>query len=213
MDINYFDLVIGGIILLLGLKGVINGFFKELFGLIGIVGGVFVASRVAEDVGTYLSDLIFHFQNQSAVTFTGFLVTLAVFWAIMVAIGLIFKKLSSASGLGMVDRLFGFVLGASKFFLIIAMIAYALNNIEVIRKNLEKPMQNSILFPILVQTGSYIMHMEDAPELKELKKSHQELQEKVSKTINNQVEEHIEKKAQEITKEIKEQIDTQKHGH
>jgi len=213
MELNYFDLIIGGIILLLGLKGIINGFFKELFGLIGIVGGVFVASRVAEDVGVYLSDLLFHFQNQSAVTFTGFLVTLALFWAIMVAIGLVFKKLSSASGLGLVDRFFGFILGASKFFLIIAMIAYALNNIEVIRKNIEKPLHNSILFPILVQTGSYIMHIENAPELKNLKQTHQDIQKKVSQTIDEHVKEEIKEKTQEVKEEIKEHLDVEEHGH
>ncbi len=184
MEVNYFDLAIGGIILLLGLKGVLNGFFKELFGLIGIVGGVFVASRVAEDVGQYLSDLIFHFQNNSAISFTGFLVTLALFWALMITIGFVFKKLSSASGLGVIDRVFGFVLGASKFFLIISMIAYAMNNIEIVRKNIEKPLHNSMLYPILVQTGSYIMHMQDTQQLpKNLKQAQTKIEKKVTKTI------------------------------
>jgi membrane protein required for colicin V production len=52
MDFSIFDLIVGSIILLLGLKGILNGFFKELFGLIGIVGGIFVGSRVANEVGT-----------------------------------------------------------------------------------------------------------------------------------------------------------------
>jgi len=63
MEFNHFDLVIVSIILLLGLKGIINGFFKELFGLVGIIGGIFIASRVGDEVGLYLSDLIFNFEN------------------------------------------------------------------------------------------------------------------------------------------------------
>ena len=38
MEFNYFDIITGAIILLLGLKGIVNGFFKEIFALIGIIG-------------------------------------------------------------------------------------------------------------------------------------------------------------------------------
>ena len=35
MEVNYFDIIVSIIILFLGLKGIINGFFKEVFGQIG----------------------------------------------------------------------------------------------------------------------------------------------------------------------------------
>ncbi|SFV50061.1 Colicin V production protein [hydrothermal vent metagenome] len=148
MDLNYFDIVVGSIILLLGLKGIINGLFKEFFGLVGIVGGVFIASRLSESVGKSLSDLIFHFENSAAINFTGFLVVLATFWVAMIAVGHLLKKLSALSGLGIVDRIFGFIFGAGKFFFILSIISYALYNVKTIRINLEKPLKNSILFPI-----------------------------------------------------------------
>jgi membrane protein required for colicin V production len=53
MDLNYFDIIAAAIILLLGLKGIVNGFFKEIFGLVGIIGGIFIASRFGPDVGQY----------------------------------------------------------------------------------------------------------------------------------------------------------------
>ena len=162
MDFNYFDLVVAVIILLLGLKGILNGFFKELFGLIGIIGGIFIASRVGDDVGTFLNDNIFHFESHAVVAFSGFLLTLALFWLAMVGLGFLFKKLGALSGLGAVDRIAGFVLGSGKFFLIAAVIAYALNNISAVRENIREPMQNSILFPVLVETGGAIMHLDTA---------------------------------------------------
>jgi len=55
---NYFDIVILGLSVLLGLKGLIRGFLKEIFALIGIVGGVFVASRIANDIGTFLANIL-----------------------------------------------------------------------------------------------------------------------------------------------------------
>lgn len=159
MDMNYFDLIAAVIILLLGLKGILNGFFKELFGLIGIIGGIFVASRVGDDVGLFLNDNIFHFDSHAVIAFSGFILVLALFWLAMVGLGHLFKKLGALSGLGAVDRIAGFLLGSGKFFLIAAVIAYALNNIKAIRENLEEPMQNSVLFPVLVETGSYIMQV------------------------------------------------------
>ncbi len=160
MDFNYFDIVAAIIILLLGLKGVLNGFFKEVFGLIGIIGGLFVASRFGDSIGHYLSDAIFKFSNEPAINFTGFLITLAVFWLIMVLIGLAFKKLSSLSGLGPVDRILGFIVGASKFFLIASVIAFAVYNVKAIRTTLDSALKSSVLFPVLVETGGYIMKID-----------------------------------------------------
>jgi membrane protein required for colicin V production len=160
MEISYFDLVAGAIILLLGMKGILNGFFKELFGLIGIIGGIFIASRVGNEVGQYLSDAIFKFENSAAVNFTGFLVTLAAFWLIMVIAGVLFKKLSSLSGLGPIDKLLGFLFGASKFFLIAAVIAHAAYNIKALKATIDPIMQTSVLFPLLVETGAFIMKID-----------------------------------------------------
>jgi len=191
MELNYFDLIVGSIILLLGLKGILNGFFKEAFGLVGIIGGVFIASRFAHEVGSYLSDLIFKFDNDAAINFTGFLATLAVFWAAMIFLGMVFKKLSSASGLGPVDKILGFVFGASKFFLIGSIIAYAVYNVKTIKVNLEKPMKNSILFPIMVETGGFIMKMDPVDSIEEIKKKQDELQEKINEAVIENTKEEI----------------------
>ena len=160
MEINYFDLVSLSIILLLGLKGIINGFFKEVFGLVGIIGGIFVASRAGDEVGKYLNDLVFNFESSSAVSFLGFLTTLALFWMLMVIVGYMFKKLSSLSGLGLVDKILGFIFGASKFFLIAAVIAHAAYNIKALKSTIDSSMGESIVFPIMVETGSFIMKID-----------------------------------------------------
>ncbi len=210
MDINYFDLVAGSIILLLGLKGILNGFFKELFGLIGIVGGVFVASRFSEEVGGYLSDIIFHFDNSAAVNFTGFLVVLAVFWTAMITVGFLLKKLSAMSGLGIVDRILGFVFGASKFFFIVSIIAYAVYNVKTIRQNIEKPLSNSILFPIMVKTGGFIMKMDPVDAVEQVKEHQEELQDKLQEQLNEHIKSEVEentKKIEQNTQELQEKVE------
>lgn len=206
MEFNYFDLVASIIILFLGLKGILNGFFKEVFGLIGIVGGIFIASRTGERVGQLLSDLIFNFQSSAAISFSGFLTTLAIFWLVMIAIGMIFKKLSIMSGLGPIDKILGFVFGASKFFLIAAVIAHATYNIKAVKNSIDDFMSTSILFPILVETGSIIMKLDPVEMSDDLNDSlgidSEEMQKKIDDTIQNSTLDIVEDAKKELQKSM-----------
>jgi membrane protein required for colicin V production len=209
MEISYFDLVVASVILLLGLKGILNGFFKEIFGLIGIIGGIFIASRVGEPFGEYLNTLIFHFEAASAVSFVGFLLALGLFWILMVLIGFLFKRLSNISGLGPVDRVFGFLFGAGKFFLIAAIIAHALYSVKAIHTAIGTKLEGSTLFPILVETGSIIMKIDPTQMTQDLNTTletqTQTLKEQTDQVMQNAAKVEIEKIKttieQNITKE------------
>ncbi len=205
MDFNYFDLVATAIILLLGLKGIINGFFKELFGLIGIIGGIFVASRVGKQVGEYLSNLIFKFDNDAAINFTGFLATLIAVWLVMILLGAIFKKLSAMSGLGLMDKLFGFVFGASKFFLIASVIAFSVHNIKALKTTLDTSLKTSIVFPIFVETGAYIMKMDPSELGKGLNNSLQDANDKLDKSIDENIADNINEIKETIQSKMREE--------
>ncbi|WP_297440455.1 CvpA family protein [Sulfurimonas sp.] len=202
MEFNYFDLVASIIILLLGLKGILNGFFKEIFGLIGIIGGIFVASRVGDQVGTYLNDSIFNFSSEAAVSFTGFLVTLALFWLVMVIVGVAFKKLSSLSGLGPVDKILGFVVGSGKFFLIAAVISFAIYNIKAVRSSLDSALKGSVLFPVLVETGGYIMKIDPVAASDELNASIDKATQSVKETVQENIQSTLQEEANMQIKEI-----------
>ena len=209
MEINYFDIIVSIIILFLGLKGIINGFFKELFGLIGIIGGIFVASRLGNDVGQFLSDLIFNFENSSAVNFTGFLTTLALFWLLMIGIGQVFKKLSSLSGLGGLDQVLGFVFGASKFFFIAAVIAHSAYNIKAVKSLIDdSSLSTSYLFPILTQTGSVIMKLDPIEIGEDINKTTQTLKETASKAMSDEILKEIQKSMPKVTEEISKKSDS-----
>ncbi len=206
MEFNYFDLIASIIILLLGLKGILNGLFKEAFGLIGIIGGLFVASRVGDKVGAYLNENIFNFSNASAISFTGFLFTLAVFWLAMIAIGFAFKKLSSLSGLGLVDKILGFVFAAGKFFLIAAVIAFAVYNVKAIRPHLNSATKGSILFPILVKTGGYIMKIDPSEISSDINTTIDETTQKVKEKIQTNVEEQVKKAVSSAKEQIQHSV-------
>ena len=210
MEFNYFDIVVATIILLLGLKGIINGFFKELFGLIGIIGGIFIASRVGDQVGQYLSNLIFKFDNAAAINFTGFLTTLAIFWLGMVLVGAIFKKLSSMSGLGMIDKILGFVFGASKFFLIAAVIANAAYNIKAVKSTIDSSLSSSKLFPVLVSTGAFIMKVDPTRVSKDINNTIDKTTKTLKQHIQNDINQSIQSKVKEIQERLKEKSKEEK---
>jgi len=202
MEFNYFDLIVAIIILFLGLKGIINGFFKEIFGLVGIIGGIFIASRVGDEVGQTLSDLIFNFQSQAAIGFAGFITTLTLFWLLMIVVGFAFKKLSSLSGLGPVDKILGFIFGASKFFFIGAVIAHSMYNIKAIKSTIDPHLEDSILFPILVETGGFIMKLDPIELSDDINESVKNVQENIENAIDKSASEMVEK----VKKDLKESM-------
>jgi len=160
MDFNYFDVTIAAIILILGIKGFMQGFIKEAFGLVGLVAGVYFASRLAPEAASFIDTNFFHLENDSLLTLIGFLAILILIWLGATILGSIFSKLTNQSGLGFLNRLFGFIAGGGKYFLIFALIVTALSNVTLIKDNLEKYVKDSILFPYLKETGAYLINLD-----------------------------------------------------
>ncbi len=160
MDFNYFDVTISAIILILGIKGFMQGFIKEVFGLLGLVGGVYFASRLSDRAATFIDTNFLHLDNPSLLKLIGFLAILIVIWVSATILGTIFSKLTSESGLGFLNRLFGFIAGGGKYFLIFALIVTALSNVTLVKDNLEKYVNDSILYPYLREAGSYLINLD-----------------------------------------------------
>jgi len=187
-ELNYFDLGAAAVILLLGLKGLLNGFFKELFGMIGIIGGIYVGSRYATESGTFLSEKLFHFDNSAVITFTGFLVTLALFWITMALIGGFFTKLSSMTGHGVIDKIMGLILATTKIFLILSVTVYALSSVKIIQGSVDSMMQESMLYPVLKKTGEVVVQIDPQtfiPEDEQSKEEENKIEQKIDKTIES----------------------------
>ena len=160
MDFNYFDVTISAIILILGIKGFMQGFIKEVFGLLGLVGGVYFASRLSDKAAAFIETNFLQFENASLLKLIGFLAILIVIWGVATMVGSIISKLTSASGLGFLNRLFGFVAGGGKYFLIFALIVTALSNVKLVKDNLEKYVNDSMLYPYLKEAGSYLINLD-----------------------------------------------------
>ncbi|HEY9189661.1 MAG TPA: CvpA family protein [Sulfurovum sp.] len=164
MDFNYFDVTISAIVLILGIKGFMQGFIKEVFGLLGLVAGVYFASRLSEKAADFIDTNFLHLENAALLKLIGFMAILILVWTGATMLGAIFSKLTSESGLGFLNRLFGFIVGGGKYFLIFALIVTALSNVTLIKDNLEKYVEDSVLYPYLKEAGSYLINL-DTSEL------------------------------------------------
>jgi membrane protein required for colicin V production len=161
MEITYFDVVVGTIIIVLGIKGVLNGFSRELFGLVGVVGGLFVAFQIGGMIGQLLNNFIFKFHETKAINFLGFMFTLVIFAFIMNTLGKAFKKhVIAMSGLTPVDKILGFFVGGGKFFLIFSVIVYAFFSVTMIREHFGERMKHGFFFKPMFMTGNFIVHMQ-----------------------------------------------------
>jgi len=202
-NINLFDIIVLSLIVILGLKGLFRGLTKELFGLIGIVGGVFVASRLAKSTGDIINGII-PVDNESTILLIGFIVTLVIFWIIAYILGVVLEKVFSASGLGVFDRILGFVFGAGKIFLLFAIIAYAVSQVKMLHDNLQPKLQNSIMFPLLTQAGGYIIKLDTSNVQKKVSKQFDNVVDSAKNSIEEISKEELKKKAEELKDQLKE---------
>ena len=229
-DLNIFDIVIIGITLVLGLKGLFRGLIKEVFGIVGIIGAIFVASRVSDDIGNLIAPFL-ALENQTTIKLIGFIVALIGFWIIVYLLGIIVSKIFSASGLGVFDRIFGFIFGAAKVFLIFSVIAYALYQVQSFKNAIDDKTSDSMVMPHLLSVGSYIIKLdtssitsniektvdtvvdsakdatssENSP-VKEMKESIEETKKEISNSVESTINEVKKSVQEEVVNKIEESI-------
>ncbi|WP_231563846.1 CvpA family protein [Sulfurospirillum cavolei] len=159
-QIVLFDIISLALVLILGIKGIINGFIKEFFGLLGIIGGIYFASRYAQEAGVAINTHVYTFGNQASLYLFGFITVLIVFWTACIFLGYLIAHALSLSGLGMLDRLAGFAIGCAKIFLVFSVLAITLNSIEFIKTKIEPYVGNSTMFPLFLETGRAIVKLD-----------------------------------------------------
>jgi len=159
-NLTTLDLGLIAFVILLSLKGFFNGLFKELFGLIGIIGGVFVGTRLGHEAGNYINENLLHLENGSVISVTGFLATLIAFWVVMTLIGNLLSTLTEKSGLGSINKLLGFAFAGVKITLILAVITHALLSIKVVESSAEEHIAGSQVIPQLREVGSVIINQD-----------------------------------------------------
>ena len=153
------DIIIISITLLLAIKGFFNGFIKEIAGLIGIIGGLYLASVYYQKVGNYVNENLFTIPNHSAIDLVGFIFVFLGFWIFCVFVGFLFGKILKISALGIFDKLLGLVFAAAKFFILVSIIIALLHKVDFINEKIEKLEKKSELYPVMLKIGQKIINI------------------------------------------------------
>ena len=154
-----FDTIIILITVILAIKGFFNGFIKEIAGLIGLIGGLFLASKFYHKAGIYINDNLFIIKNASAIDLVGFIAIFIGFWIVVVFIGFIINTILRLSALGFIDKILGFIFAGVKFFILISIIITLLYQVQFIKIKIDKFVKNSFIFPICLKTGEKIINI------------------------------------------------------
>jgi len=151
------DIVLILLILLLSFKGYFNGFIRELVGFIGLIGGIFVASRAAGPVGRILHDTI-QMGNMGLMKLLAFLLVLGVIWGGSSFVATIFTALKAAPH-STLSRLLGMGVGGLKYFLIFSLISASLLGNALVRDNFAPQLRSSRLLPTFSRVGASLINL------------------------------------------------------
>ena len=157
--LNGIDLTIIALVLLLSIKGILNGFINELFNFVGIIGGIFVASRVSNPVATFIDKNIIHLQNISLLKLAAFLLIFATIWLASNSISkLLHRKNSKPNAISMI---FAFLISSLKYIFIFALIVSSLSRSSIVKGKMTKTISTSKLYMTLDKIGSNLINISD----------------------------------------------------
>lgn len=155
---NTFDIMMIAVVAILGLRGFLSGFLKELASAVGIIGGVYLSAKFSHFISKFLGDKIDFFAYSPTTDFVSFLIGLIVFMIISKYIILVLANvLLKYESLGSIDRLGGIVISLIKNFVFISIVIFSFSNIDFIKKGIKQYVQSSKIYPISMGVGAKLV--------------------------------------------------------
>jgi len=103
---NWLDILIIVVLILLGVAGLRQGMIRTVFGIAGLIGGIVLAGRYYDDLATRLFPSGAIWGNIAA-----YAIILLATLLVAGVIGWLIAKLVNFAALGWLDRVMGFILG------------------------------------------------------------------------------------------------------
>ena len=160
MGYHIVDLVIVGLVAFLAIKGLVNGFSKELLNFITIVGGVILAARYNSKVIQFINEqnLIPQIPDEFA-KIAGFILIILSIWLLIGFISSIITKLTSKPS-GFLSRLIGYILSAARYAFIFSLIIFGISQSDFFKKSATKFKAETQLFEPMTQIGAQILNID-----------------------------------------------------
>ena len=214
LGFNMFDAVVIGLIVLLSIKGLLNGFTKELFNAIGLIGGLFIASYYKNDLATYLHD---NFLDSLSMPLLSLLSLLAIFIGVFILAKVIYKIIESISNRDYISgasRLAGMLIKMITLYFVFSLIVFGLSSKPQVVNKFKDTLNKSKLYPLLKDSGALILNAHDIfnNTIKGKEKKEPTKESNVTVSENNKTKESKEAIKEKETPKLKEEKkETQEH--
>jgi len=160
MGFHIVDIVIVSLVLFLAIKGLVNGFSKELFNFISIVGGVAAAARYNTTVVDFINaQHIVPTISENYAKIIGFVVILLAVWIVIGLISSIISKLASNHP-SIISRIFGYILSAARYIFIFSLIVFGVNQSDFFKNEAAKLKTETKLFIPMAKVGATLLNMD-----------------------------------------------------
>lgn len=205
--LSYIDIGILVLLILLSIKGIWQGIIRGLASFLGILLGIFFASRFYTDVGEWFAHTIYDFNSTDLNALVGFVILITLIWSVFLLVGEIIFRVLHFTPLAVLDRAFGLAFGFCKAFLLLSIVVFGISQIGWLKNFSQNIEQNSSIFPLMKNLAVHIMNLD---EVQEVAKNLQSPQKNIEATINEQIDkvkepiENVKNEAKNITQEIKE---------
>lgn len=163
--LSYIDIGILILLILLSLKGIWQGIIRGLASFLGILLGIFFASRYYNGVGNWFAQSIYDFNSSDLNALVGFLITITLIWASFLLIGEIISRVVKFSPLAVLDGALGLIFGFCKAFLLISIIVFGISQIGWLKSFSQNIEQNSLIFPMMKNLAVHIMNLKKVQEI------------------------------------------------
>lgn len=201
-SLGYLDFLFLAIVIFISIMGLFKGFAKELCGFIGIILGIFFASRFAHDCGEWLRNNLVDIGNETFDTILGFLAVYLLVWILSFLAGKLLSKLFENMLPKYLNALLGMLFGAIKSFLAIAIILHLAFRLDFLQNLKAHCSYNSTLYSTMDKFASALI---DSKLISNAPKDSQEVKQELE-DMKNQVFEKIQDGSEKIINETKDGI-------
>ena len=160
MGFHIVDIILVSLVLFLAIKGLMNGFSKELFSFLTIVGGVALAARFNTTVVELINEQkIAPHINDAYAKIIGFVVIVITVWLLLGVISSIITKLTSGTS-GFISRFFGYLLSLARYTFIFSLIVFGVSQSDFFKDEAEKLQKETKLFVPMTNIGAKLLNID-----------------------------------------------------
>ncbi|MDU7693085.1 MAG: CvpA family protein [Helicobacter sp.] len=161
--LSYIDIGVLSIVLIVGLRGLYGGLLREIFTFFGVLVGVFVASFYSQELILFFSQNVYAFKSATLTQFVAFVAILFVIYIIFLLLGIGASRLSKFAGLGLLDRILGYIFACLKTFAILSFLLYGLMQIKFVSQidYFKQLPQTSVLFSSMNAIAKFLIRFDD----------------------------------------------------